>query len=49
MEDQDQEEVAEMIKDYLPNTLAFVFVVNGENAGEQHGGRVSMLQFMIKM
>ncbi|XP_056002434.1 uncharacterized protein LOC125661888 isoform X2 [Ostrea edulis] len=40
IEDQDQEEVAELIKDYLPNTLAFVFVVNGENAGEQHGGRL---------
>ncbi|XP_056002432.1 uncharacterized protein LOC125662397 [Ostrea edulis] len=31
--DKDQEEVADMMMDYIPNALAFVFVVNVANAG----------------
>lgn len=38
--DSDQEEVAKMMMDYIPNALAFVFVVNMGSAGGLQGDRV---------
>jgi predicted GTPase len=38
--DQEQEEVASMMMDYIPNALAFVFVVNVQSAGGLQTDRV---------
>lgn len=40
--DIDQQEVAEKMMDYLPNALAFVFVINVSAAGGLQKDRVSI-------
>lgn len=45
--DQGQKKVAKMMMDYIPNALAFVFVVNVANAGGLQSDRVCHLKFII--
>lgn len=46
-EDKEQEYVAKKMMSYLPNALAFIFVVNVANAGGIQGDRVFNIQYLF--
>jgi hypothetical protein len=40
-----QKELTSRLLDYLPNALAFIYVINSSNAGGLQGDRVDILSF----
>lgn len=44
--DKEQEYVAQKMLSYLPNALAFIFVVNVANGGGIHDDRVFNIQYL---
>lgn len=46
--DQEQQGVAEKMMSYLPNALAFIFVLNVSNAGGIQDDRVWCLIYILK-
>lgn len=46
--DLEQKEVSDMMMSYLPNALAFVFVLNVSNAGGIQDDRVWCLIYILK-